>query len=230
MTSAPRFATAPARPRFALAGLSVVSVFALAGLALAGCASGSPGQASPPAASTSSGAPASGAPASGSAPAAQPSITPGGPMASPPAGSAAECRAAVLKIAYSDNKQILNGALDGMSHADSVVMFTNVGSAPCRTEGWPGVAALDSSGRQIKQAVRGTGGQVPLITLRPGQTASAEITANTASCSTLTTVAGFLVTAPDQRTSTRLSGPKRFCLNSLGIAPMQPGNAAGLFS
>ena len=156
-----------------------------------------------------------------------PSITPGG---RPPPRGPRPCSAAVLKIAYSDNKQIRSGALDGMSHADSVVMFTNVGSAPCRTEGWPGVAALDSSGRQIKQAVRGTGGKVPLITLRPGQTASAEITANTASCSTLTTVAGFLVTAPDQRTSTRLGGPKRFCLNSLGIAPMQPGNAAGLFS
>jgi Protein of unknown function (DUF4232) len=225
MTSAPRIATTLTRPRFALAGLSVVS-----GLALAGCASGSQGQASPPTASTSSAAAAGSAPVSSSAPAAQPSITPGGPMASPPTGSAAECRAAVLKIAYSDNKQILNGALDGMSHADSVVMFTNVGSAACRTQGWPGIAALDSSGRQIKQAVRGTGGKVPLITLRPGQTASAEITANTASCSTLTTVAGFLVTAPDQRTSTRLSGPKKFCLNSLGIAPMQPGNAAGLFS
>jgi len=210
--------------------LAAGAITALSGIALAGCASGSQPAPSPPAASASSAA-ASSTPASGSAPAAaQPSITPGGPMASASAGSVAECSATVLKIAYSDNKQIENGGLDGMSHADSVVMFTNVGSAACRTQGWPGVAALDASGRQIKQAVRGTGGKVPLITLRPGQTASAEITGNTASCTTLTSVAAFLVTAPDQRTSTRLNGPRNLCLNSLGIEPMQPGNAAGLFS
>lgn len=225
MTSAPRLTTTLTGPHFALAALAVVS-----GVVLAGCASSSPRQASPPAAGTSSAPAAGSAPASSGAPAAQPSVTPGGPMASAPARAVAECSAAVLKIAYSDNKQIEDGALDGMSHADSVVMFTNVGPATCRTQGWPGVAALDTSGRQIKQAVRGTGGKAPLITLRPGQTASAEITGNTASCSTLTTVAGFLVTAPDQRTSTRLSGPRPFCLNSLGIAPIQPGNSAGLFS
>jgi hypothetical protein len=226
MTLRPSVAKMNRSPRFALAAVTAVS-----GIALAACGSGSPGTSSPPAAGASSGT-ASGAPASSSAPAAaQPSVTPGGPMASAPAGSAAECSASVLKIAYSDNKQIENGGLDGMSHADSVVMFTNVGSATCRTQGWPGVAALNASGQQIKQAVRGTGGKtVPVVTLRPGQTASAEITGNTASCSTLTTVAAFLVTAPDQRTSTRLSGPRNLCLNSLGIGPMQPGNAAGLFS
>jgi hypothetical protein len=198
--------------------LAAGAVTALSGIALAGCASGSQPAPSPPAAGASSAA-ASSTPASGSAPAAaQPSITPGGPMASASAGSVAECSAAVLKIAYSDNKQIENGGLDGMSHADSVVMFTNVGSAACRTQGWPGVAALDASGRQIKQAVRGAGGKVP------------QITGNTASCTTLTSVAAFLVTAPDQRTSTRLNGPRNLCLNSLGIEPMQPGNAAGLFS
>lgn len=223
MTPRPSVAKMNRSSRFALATVTAVS-----GMTLAACGSGSQGTSNPPDASAT----ASGAPASSSAPAAaQPSVTPGGPMASAPAGSAAECSAAVLKIAYSDNKQIENGGLDGMSHADSVVMFTNVGSGTCRTQGWPGVAALNASGQQIKQAVRGTGGKTaPVVTLRPGQTASAEITGNTASCSTLTTVAAFLVTAPDQRTSVRLSGPRNLCLNSLGIGPMQPGNAAGLFS
>jgi Protein of unknown function (DUF4232) len=224
MTPRPNVAEMNTSVRFALA-----TVTAVCGITLAAC--GSQGTSGPPAAGASS-ATATGAPASGSAPvAAQPPVTPGGPMASAPAGSPAECSASVLKVAYSDNKQIENGGLDGMSHADSVVLFTNVGSATCRIQGWPGVAALNASGQQIKQAVRGTGGKaVPLITLRPNQTASAEITGDTASCSTLTTVAAFLVTAPDQRTSTRLSGPRNLCLNSLGIAPMQPGNAAGLFS
>jgi len=148
-------------------------------------------------------------------------------MSSATAGSVAECTAAELKITFTDNKQINNGALNGMSHADSVVMFTNVGSAPCRTQGYPGVAALDAAGNQIRQAARGAG-RAPLVTLGPGQVASAEITGNTASCTTVTTIAGFLVTAPDQRTSTRLSRDGQLCLNSLGILPLQPGNAAGL--
>ena len=90
--------------------------------------------------------------------------------------------------------------------------------------------ALDSSGHQLKQAVRGAaaGGQTPLITLAPGQVASAEITGNTASCTKLTTIAAFLVTAPDQRTSVRLAGSHVMCLNSLGVNPLERGDAGGL--
>jgi hypothetical protein len=141
--------------------------------------------------------------------------------------SKAECAAAQLRIAYTDNSQIRNGALNGMSHADNVVMFTNEGSAPCQTRGYPGIAALNSAGTQVKQAARVSGSE-PLIVLGPGQTASAMVGANTASCTTLSSVAGLLVTAPDQRTSTRLGSAGRFCLNSLTVGPLQPGNAAGL--
>jgi hypothetical protein len=146
------------------------------------------------------------------------------------AGQTAECTAGQLAVAYTSNAQIRDGALDGMSHADSVVMFTNVSHQTCRTRGYPGVAALDSSGHQIKQAVRGqaANGQTPLITLAPGQVASAEITGNTASCSSLTKIAAFLVTVPDQRTSVRLAGSRLMCLNSLGVNPLQRGNAGGL--
>jgi hypothetical protein len=147
------------------------------------------------------------------------------------AGSSAnpvtECSAAQLRIAYTDNSQIRNGALNGMSHADNVVMFTNMGSAPCQTRGYPGIAALNSAGTQVKQAAR-VSGNAPLIVLGPGQTASAMVGANTASCTTLSSVPSLLVTAPDQRTSTRLGPAGRFCLNSLTVGPLQPGNAAGL--
>jgi hypothetical protein len=114
-----------------------------------------------------------------------------------------------------------------MSHADNVVMFTNRGSASCQTGGYPGVAALDSSGKQIMQAVRSSS-TGRLITLAPGATASALVSANTASCTNLTAVAGLLVTAPDQRTSIRLGPAGKFCLNSLQVGTLQPGNAAGL--
>jgi hypothetical protein len=111
-----------------------------------------------------------------------------------------------------------------------VITFTNAGSAPCQTQGYPGVAALDAAGHQIKQAARGVAanGLIPQLVLKPGQVASAEITGNTASCTSLTRIAAFLITAPDQRTSVHLNGPRDFCLNSLGIEPLQRGNAAGL--
>ena len=62
----------------------------------------------------------------------------------------------------------------------------------------------------------------------PGQVASAEITGNTASCTKPASVPGLLVTAPDQRTSTRLGPYGTVCVNSLGIGPVHPGNSAGL--
>jgi hypothetical protein len=208
---------------------------ALAGLVLAGCAASSPSPATSPstAASPSSGSVTDSAAPTGTAatPAAtaspahpSSSVNPGGPM------TAAECTSAQLKVAYTGNAQIRHGALDGMSKADSVITFTNVGAKACRTRGYPGLAALDSSGHQIKQAVRGKAmnGQEPLITLAPGQAASALITGNTASCTKLTKIAAFLVTAPNQRTPVRLAGSHLMCLNSLGIAPLQPGDAGGV--
>ena len=213
------------RPRFALA-----AGIALSGIALAGCGTSAAGQAGAPA---SSGSATAGSGSSAAPVSARSSVNPGGPMAkaggtaaggSPPA---AECTAQQLLIAYTDNAQIRNGALDGMSHHDNVVMFTNGGSASCQIRGYPGVAALSSSGAQIKQAVR-SGASGPLVVLAPGQTASAMVSANSASCTRTTTVAGLLVTAPDQRTSTRLGPAGQFCLNSLSVLPVQPGNAAGL--
>jgi Protein of unknown function (DUF4232) len=213
--------------------LLAAAAAAVSGLTLAGCAAGSPAPAGSPSASGSAAAtPAGPAHPVSAAPAASPSshVNPGGPMARATGQAAAECTTAQLKVAYTGNAQIRNGALDGMSHADSVITFTNVSSATCRTQGYPGVAALDAAGHQLKQAVRGRAstGQIPLIVLAPGQVASAEITGNTASCTTLTKIAAFLITVPDQRTSTRLPGAHDFCLGTLGIGPLQRGDAAGL--
>jgi hypothetical protein len=142
--------------------------------------------------------------------------------------SASECGAAQLRVAYTNNKQIRNGALAGMSHVDSVVRFVNKGSATCWMRGYPGVAALNAAGRQLQQAARSSGTPDPLVTLKPGQTASALITGNSASCTKLTNVHGLLVTAPDQTTSTRLGAYGSLCLQSLGVQQVQRGNAGGL--
>jgi Protein of unknown function (DUF4232) len=168
-------------------GLAAAAV-AISAMTIAGCGSTSPSgsQSASPAGGQAQAAPAdSTAAASGASPV--PSVNPGGTMisASPggssPGGSGAagagiECTAAHLAIAYTDNKQIRQGALAGMSHADNVVTFTNTGSAACRIQGYPGAAALNAAGKQIQQAARATGVRIPLVTLAPGQVASAEIT------------------------------------------------------
>src|ERR1700722_9820267 len=212
-----------------------VAAVAISAMTIAGCGSASPSgsQSASPAGGQAQAAPAdSTAAASGASPV--PSVHPGGTMvsASPgrsgAAGAGTECTAAHLAIAYTDNKQIRQGALAGMSHADNVVTFTNTGSATCRIQGYPGMAALNNAGKQIQQAARASVGKIPLVTLAPGQVASAEITGNTASCTKPATVPGLLVTAPDQRTSTRLGPYGTVCVNSLGIGPVHPGNSAGL--
>jgi hypothetical protein len=197
---------------------AIAAAVAASALALAGCHSaGVPGAG--PAASA---APASSAPVTAAAVSPAAGGTPG-------AGSAAaECTASQLTIGYTGNKQIRHGALAGMSHADNVVTFRNDGSAPCVIRGYPGVAALSAAGRQIQQAVRVTGVAIPAVTLVPGRVASAEIFGNTASCTTLVRVAGLLVTAPDQRTSTRLGSYGALCVRSLRVGPVLPGNSAGL--
>ena len=211
-------------------------VTALLAMALAGCASGSPspGSSPSPGGSAASSAAPSTAPATSQSPASPAgSVTPGGPRAtasSPPLTRATECTSAQLAVAYTNNAQIRHGALNGMNHADSVIMFTNISSRTCWTRGYPGVAALDAAGHQIRQAVRGraASGQTPLITLAPGQVASAEVTGDRASCTSPTTFPALLITVPDQRASTRLAGSQNMCLSSLGVGPLQRGNAAGL--
>ena len=210
----------------------IAAAVAVSGLALAGCATRSPSPAGSPSASGSATAAAASAAPAAAEPSASPTMSfdPGGPMDRPSAQAVAECTSAQLKVAYTSNAQIRHGALNGMSHADSVIMFTNVSSRTCWTRGYPGVAALDAAGHQLKQAVRGqaANGRSPLITLAPGQVASAEVTGDRASCTKLTTFPALLVTVPDQRTSTRLAGSQNMCLGSLGVDPLQPGNSAGL--
>ena len=137
-----------------------------------------------------------------------------------------------MRISYTDNRQIRHGALAGMSKTDNVVTFTNVGRTTCVIEGFPGVAALNSRGAQVEQAVRSTSvapgdSKVRPVYLKPGSVASALVSADTASCNKPTYVPGLLVTAPDTYRSVRLSPPGYMCLPSLTVSPVVPGNAAG---
>jgi hypothetical protein len=191
---------------------------AAAAVTLAGCQAGH----------SAAGPAATSAAAASSASAAPVSPPPTGSTTGPAgAGTLAECSAGQLAIAYTRNAQIRNGALAGMSHADQVVTFTNTGTQPCDIQGYPGVAALDAAGTQVRQAAR-TAGPVRPVALAPGATASALVSANTAACPHPAGIAGLLVTAPDQRASTRLGPAGAFCPVSLSVGPVAPGDAAGL--
>jgi hypothetical protein len=94
-------------------------------------------------------------------------------------------------------------------------VFTNVGQSTCTVSGYPVVAALDAQGNQIEQAVHHEIGMmglpndsspVPLVTLAPGQVASAEIEGSDLPPRTASTCVGypsFLVTPPGETHSVR---------------------------
>jgi hypothetical protein len=142
------------------------------------------------------------------------------------------CGSGQLRVSYTDNAQIKQGALAGMSKTDNVVTFRNTGRSTCVLEGFPGVAALDKHGRQIEQAARTTSvapgdSKVRPVYLKPGGVASALVAADTASCNLPTYVPGLLVTAPGTYRSVRLGPAGYMCLHSLTVSPVVPGNAAG---
>jgi hypothetical protein len=99
------------------------------------------------------------------------------PSTSTSVGTQTSCRIGQLRIQA--------GAGGGATgNVGQTIVFTNVGQTPCTMSGYPGVAALDATGNQIAQAVRREIGMmgglptdsspIPLVTLAPGQPASAE--------------------------------------------------------
>ena len=207
------FAKSGYRPAIAIAVAAAgASIIALTGCGSHAAAVGSSSAAATPGVSSSASSATSGST---------------GPASETTATRTPECSVSELRISYTDNAQIRNGALDGMSKTDNVVTFTNVGRSTCVIQGYPGVAALNAQGVQVQQAVR-SGTAVHPVTLRPGATASSLIAANTASCTSPVAVPGLLVTAPDQYTSVRLGSAGDMCLHSLTVNPAVPGDAAGL--
>ncbi len=95
----------------------------------------------------------------------------------------------------------------GAGSAAEELGFLNVSSHPCILDGYPGVAALDSTGHQIAQAKRSDadGGPPADVNLRPGQLAEALIGGSDGSsqeCGTFTR--SFLVTPPNMTQSAQV--------------------------
>src|SRR2546423_3755849 len=105
----------------------------------------------------------------------------------------------------------------GSGHRSVVLVFTNAGNEPCRLTGYPGVAGLDAGGRQLAQARRTPGGYlgglasgkpVPVVTLAPGDAASALVEAlafNASGGSACTAFGGLLVTVTVDTASTQVT-------------------------
>jgi len=87
------------------------------------------------------------------------------------------------------------------------VIFTNRGAVSCALEGYPGVAPLDSSGRQVAQAQREARTPVVRVVLAPGKAASAIVHAGAVPGATNTCppdYPGLLVTPPGLTQSTKV--------------------------
>jgi len=175
------------------------------------------------------GAPAPTGAASSGSPTATASASPASPVATGGSTSAtgiAECTLASLSVTAGKP-----GAAGG--HSRVVVAFINTGAAPCTMQGYPGVAILDAGSAQVAQARRTAQGYMgglpagqspPLVSLRPGDSASAIIEALSANPdgTACKPWSGLLVTAPDDTRSTQLVWAAGGCADPQ-IHPVVPG-------
>lgn len=140
------------------------------------------------------------------------------PASGPPPEPSNLCRLSELAVS----------AGQGQGAAGTVgipILFRNAGGRRCQLFGYPGVAGLDTTGRQAVQAARARTGPAPsVITLSPGQVASALVsgtdvpTGNATSCPTYT----LLVTPPGETHSTRLAASLPGC-SGLTVHPVVSG-------
>ena len=169
---------------------------------------------------TASAGPASASPAS--------AVATGG---STSAAGSAECKLASLSVTAGKP-----GAAGG--HSRVVLAFINTGTAPCTMQGYPGVAILDAGSAQVAQARRTAQGYMgglpagqspPLVSLRPGDSASAIIEALSANPdgTACKPWSGLLVTAPDDTRSTQLVWAAGGCADPQ-VHPVVPGLGGSL--
>jgi len=142
------------------------------------------------------------------------------------AAGSAECKLESLSVTAGKP-----GAAGG--HSRVVLAFINTGTAPCTMQGYPGVAILDAGSAQVAQARRTAQGYMgglpagqspPLVSLRPGDSASAIIEALSANPdgTACKPWSGLLVTAPDDTRSTQLVWAAGGCADPQ-IHPVVPG-------
>ncbi len=121
----------------------------------------------------------------------------------------------------------------GLGHVDATIVFINSSDHPCTLFGYPGVAGLDSAGREATRALPtlsgylGGGYTEATVLLAPGGAASALVEGTTVPTGTATACpvyARLLVTGPDQTTSHSLAVSMPGC-SLLQVHPVVTGAA-----
>ena len=191
--------------------------FAVLGLTLAGCSH-----------SKSSASPAASPTASSSSTTAGASTTAAVTSAQP---SALGCTPAQLTVTSASNS--------AAGHIGVILLFKNTGAKPCSLQGYPGVAGLDASGKQVIQAKRTLNGFFralrdgqgwPVVILTSGQSASAFVegtdvpTGNATSCPTYPKL---LVTPPNTTKSVTVNMSMPGC-SPVQVHPVVPGKTGSL--
>lgn len=146
----------------------------------------------------------------------------------PSTSGAAPCRTGQLRIQVGTGR----GAA---GNAGQAVEFTNVGETSCAMSGYPGVAALDAQGDQVAQAERRATGMmggladdaspIPVVTLGPGQMASAEVEGSDVPLGTATSCVNypsFLVTPPGETNAVVVGIPTSDAFGSGGFPGCRP--------
>ncbi|MBR7837066.1 DUF4232 domain-containing protein [Actinospica durhamensis] len=111
------------------------------------------------------------------------------------------------------------------------IILENTGTDACTVHGWPGVAALNSGGTQVYQAMR-VGPETAQITLQPGGTAAAVLYAVTtfwppsSGNPTCSQVPNLLVTPPNETHSAHLQINTSMCV-APALSALSPGSTAG---
>jgi len=126
-----------------------------------------------------------------------------------------------------------------MGHIIDILVLTNTSTTSCVVQGYPGVAGLNAQGKQVVQAERTTQGYVralpaghaiPVVTLAPGQAASASIEGDDVTRGTETscpTYPSLLVTPPNTTTSTVVPVEMAGCV-PIQVHPVVPGTTGML--
>lgn len=132
---------------------------------------------------------------------------------SPPAVTSSAPLCTNSQVAVSDG-----GGGAGLGHENQIILFTNQSNDSCTLSGYPGIAALNSSGQEVVQAERSLSGYLgglwnnattpPSVTLQPGGTASAIVEGTDNPVGTETSCPYYpelLVTPPNLTTSVRIT-------------------------
>lgn len=198
---------------------------AIGGILLAACVTLTACGSSPTTAATDSTTAPTGTPTGDSSPA-SPSTDGASPSqtSSPAADAAPACTDADLTIS-------VNPAGAGLGHVGSTIVFTNASDHQCALTGYPRVAGLDSSGKEVTQALPTLTGYLggsytkTTVQLAPGGSASALVEGTSTPAGAATTCPVYpslLVIAPEQTRSHDFASSMPAC-SPLQVHPVVAG-------